>query len=505
MTKKLGALTIVVATALLSAVEPAHAGFPGTNGQIAFASNADGDYEIYKINPDGSGLTQLTNDPGEDRDPSWSADGRWLTFVRDGAVWVMDLNGAQQKTVYEFSGNTLRDPVWSPDAGRIAFVDYRSCCVYFLATISASGVRSNLVHNDDSARIEAVDWSADNRVIFSTGGMYVLEPSGAKRLVTSVGGLQPAWSPDSQRIAFVRTSGTPGLWVIDEDGTDPVQLSSGFNDWDPAWSPDGSKIAVRSPAGTGSLDIVVMDADGTNRLPLVATPGDEREPDWQPGPDLSPRGYSRPKQATPLATSIVLAYRPCDEPTREHGPPLAFGSCAPPVEESDYLTVGTADSNGRPTKFLGSLSLTTVRGNPGTSADEADVRVTASLTDIRCKAAQVDPCAGVALADYTGEMMIAVDAQITDRHTPNHFGDTDHQTFDVFYFSIPVGCTATPDTTVGSTCSVETTFDAVTPGLIVEGARTLWQPKVTVLDGGADGWAVSEDNTVFGRQGVFIP
>ena len=46
--------------------------FPGPNGQIAFSSNRDGNYEIYVMNADdGSDVTRLTDDDADDREPDW--------------------------------------------------------------------------------------------------------------------------------------------------------------------------------------------------------------------------------------------------------------------------------------------------------------------------------------------------------------------------------------------------------------------------------------------------
>ncbi len=47
--------------------------FPGPNGQIAFASNKDGNFEIYSMdaNDDGSDVTRLTEDDADDREPDW--------------------------------------------------------------------------------------------------------------------------------------------------------------------------------------------------------------------------------------------------------------------------------------------------------------------------------------------------------------------------------------------------------------------------------------------------
>ncbi len=77
--------------------EPAGAAFPGANGKIAFASDRDGDYEIYVMNADGTGVTRLTNSPGEDGGTAWSPDGTKIAFAsdRDGnyETYVMNADG----------------------------------------------------------------------------------------------------------------------------------------------------------------------------------------------------------------------------------------------------------------------------------------------------------------------------------------------------------------------------------------------------------------------------
>jgi hypothetical protein len=202
---------------------------------------------------------------------------------------------------------------------------------------------------------------------------------------------------------------------------------------------------------------------------------------------------------------LVPAYEPCTAPNREHGPTLAFGSCAPPTQSSQYLTVGTADSNGHATRFIGSVRLDTVLGNPSTAADEADVGLKVDIADVLCAVdLPSSACSGV-LSDYAGELQGSFTARITDRFAG--FSENQPGTLgDLFQFPFTIPCAATPDPGTGGACALVTSFDALVPGLIKERKRTIWQiGQIEVRDGGEDGAASSDDNTVFAKQGVFVP
>ncbi len=133
------------------------------------------------------------------------------------------------------------------------------------------------------------------------------------------------------------------------------------------------------------------------------------------------------------------AYRACSAPDREHGPPLAFGSCNPPEPRSDHLTVGTPDANGNAAASVGMMKFGVFPGNPSTRADEADVNVTFSLTDVRRSSDE---------ADYTGQLQAVTTVRITDRdNDPSAGGGDDPATVSDFPFPATVPCVATPATT----------------------------------------------------------
>ena len=84
--------------------------------------------EVYTINADGSEETRLTDNPAFDCMPSWSPDGKKITFssVRDGHtdlyvktdVYVMNTDGSKQTRL---TNNSAMCSSWSPDGGKIAF------------------------------------------------------------------------------------------------------------------------------------------------------------------------------------------------------------------------------------------------------------------------------------------------------------------------------------------------------------------------------------------------
>ena len=78
--------------------------------RIAYASQHDGNWDIWVVNVDGSGNTRITNDPGIDAVPAWLPDGSGIVFrsSRGGSwgIWVMDPDGSNPvRVVDSFAGN----------------------------------------------------------------------------------------------------------------------------------------------------------------------------------------------------------------------------------------------------------------------------------------------------------------------------------------------------------------------------------------------------------------
>jgi TolB protein len=91
--------------------------------------NPGGGEPIYVVKADGSRLRKLTPKPvGTSRDPAWSSDGRKIAFVseRDGnsEIYVMNANGSGQRNLTRNPAFDA-DPAWSPDGRKIAFVSKR--------------------------------------------------------------------------------------------------------------------------------------------------------------------------------------------------------------------------------------------------------------------------------------------------------------------------------------------------------------------------------------------
>jgi TolB protein len=176
----------------------------------------DDSTEVFAMNADGSGVTQLTFSPRQDAQPAWSPDGRQIAFVsaRDlttqsstGEVYVMNVDGTQARRLTTLGGAVVSRVSWAPDGRRLAF--------------GASPAGASALGFD----------------------VYAVNPDGTQLAQLTFDALsgQPSWSPDGNLIAFASSradpTGSGELYTMRPDGTAATRLTiSPADDLFPAWS-----------------------------------------------------------------------------------------------------------------------------------------------------------------------------------------------------------------------------------------------------------------------------
>jgi Tol biopolymer transport system component len=278
---------------------------------IAFVSERDGNWEIYRIQPDGSGLTRLTDDLELDGDPSWSPDGRQIAFRsrRDGSsdIFLMGADGANPTNLLRDPRDSADDefsPRYYPDGETLILYTDRQegftiepCIGHHMAQVPLAGGSENLrpVVGLRGTQ-ETFAWSPDgNYLAFSSRGcneqnaqLLLLErESGQIRRLTEddSANSQPAWSHDSRFLAFQSNrDGNLEVYLLDLDTDALTNLTNHpADDNYPAWSPDDSRIAFTTNRD-GNSEIYVMDRDGSNPHNLTSHPARDFWPAWSPVP-----------------------------------------------------------------------------------------------------------------------------------------------------------------------------------------------------------------------------
>jgi Tol biopolymer transport system component len=267
----------------------AGATFPGLNGHIAFDDYMDEEH-VYVINPDGTGLTDLTPKVGGAGGfgPAWSPDGNRLAFwiesgFEDPGIYVVDIDHPHRRHLVA-AGGDLGLPAWSPDGTSLVFSSSGKRGL-FLAKADGSSVK-RLTFNTIGDR--EPDWSPDgSKIAFVNGSrIWVLDLATHTRtaLTTGHSDNNPSWSPDGTMITFDRmTDVNTQVFTMNADGTEQVQVTHGESRYVvylmPAWSPDGTKLVVSTNCDWG-IGLSLINPDGSGESSIFCQK-EALNPSWQ--------------------------------------------------------------------------------------------------------------------------------------------------------------------------------------------------------------------------------
>lgn len=211
--------------------------------------------DLYTINTDGTGLSNILTIPGNETEAAWSPDGEWIVFTTDNRS-----DGIKQIMIVKPNGSDLRrlstdkqefSPEWSPKMDRLVYV------------LPSASLRYLWMRDPQQDFIDL------DRDMFFMRLQYVGDP---------------AWSPDAVWMAYTNVQGrTQDVYLtrIQSFGMEVKRLTNTTFDSYPAWSPDSAWILFQSNRDT-NLEIYIMDIDGQNQTNLTLSPDSaEKHPAWQ--------------------------------------------------------------------------------------------------------------------------------------------------------------------------------------------------------------------------------
>lgn len=257
--------------------------------RIAYAAAPAGNpLQIFTMNPDGLGKSQLTNAPFLHRDPSWSPDMQMIAFISsrsgDNDLFVMKANGSGVKNITDTPDLWEWGPAWSPNGREIAYYVRRA--LDLTGEIWIVDVETGRKRRITTAYVPGISWSPDGRrlaflrLIGKSYDVFLIDlQTGREENLTGSPSSErsPCFTPDGDRLLFISDEGgRAGIYELDLRSREVKRIftSADITPVKLTVSPDGRWIffhGVRGPKDSG--DIYRVDLRGRKLLNLTASPG----------------------------------------------------------------------------------------------------------------------------------------------------------------------------------------------------------------------------------------
>ena len=253
--------------------------------QVVYWSNADGNYNLWKVNLDGSNRVQLTFSedgglkPSEENllinaTASWSPDGKKIYYSLDGELWVMDSDGYNPETL--LTDKKAFCPFVSLDGSILYFISSSEDPVFNLWTL-------NLQDKSVKRLTNYTDWNVGS----------------------------PSLSADGKKILFnLYRANTSQVYTVNAaDGLEPLNLTTNNHSLCPRYAIKDRKILFAA-YGSGddvALNLFLENTNGTETKALTTDGG--ASPSWAPARILT-LSSSTPTSSTPTPAASPAPAKP---------------------------------------------------------------------------------------------------------------------------------------------------------------------------------------------------